>query len=85
MGCDVISVKLTTFLEESMKNDTASLRSPESHCVLVKQKQPIENMQHETRSQAQRASHSPQSTDTPRVLPIQASRQRTTACDPAIQ
>lgn len=76
MEYDVISTKQMIFLEESTKSDTASLRSLESHCVLVKQKQPIGNMQPETRSPAHRASHRPQSRDTPGVLLIQTEKHR---------
>lgn len=61
------------------KNDTASLKSPAPHCVFAQQKQPIGNMQPETRSLPQRASHRPQSRDTPHVLLILA------ACYPTIQ
>lgn len=84
MKCDVISVKQTKQNKQTkkktstlahrhtQKGDTASLKSPEPHCVLAQQKQPIGNMQPETRRLPQRASHRPQSRDTPRVLLIQA-------------
>lgn len=83
MKCDVISVsvnrqnkknkkKQTSTHRHTQKGDTASLKSPEPHCVLAQQKQPIGNMQPETRRLPQRASHRPQSRDTPRVLLIQA-------------
>lgn len=64
------------------KSDTASLKSPEPHCVLAQQKQPIGNMQPETRRLPQRASHRPQSRDTPRVLLIQAGREPQPAIQP---
>lgn len=78
---DVISTKQMISWREH-GSDTASLRSPESHCVLVKQKQPIGNVQPETRSPPQRASHRPQSRDTPRVLLIQAGREPRPAIQP---
>lgn len=81
MEYDVISIKQMIPWREH-GSDTASLRSLESHCILVQQKQPIGSMQPETRSPPQRASHRPQSRDTPRVLLIQTGREPQPAIQP---
>lgn len=81
MKYDVINIK-QIFSRGEHKSDAASLKSPDSHCVLVQQKQPIGSMQPETRSLPQRASHRPQSRDTPRVLLNQASREPQPATRP---
>lgn len=60
------------FLKRARKWHCIFKKSP---CVLVKQKQPIGSVQPETRGPPQRASHRPQSRDTPHVLLIQAGRE----------
>lgn len=81
MEYDVISIEQMISWREH-ESDTASLRRPEFYCVLAKQKQPIGSVQPETRSPPQRASHRPQSRDTPRVLLIQAGREPQPAIQP---